>query len=231
VSATLTTSNGTATAPADYTTTNVLVTFGPGVITQNVTIPIIDDALTEGDETFTVTLSNPTNTVLGTPSTATVTILANDPSADLSISKVATTPGPYFGDSDVTYTITVQNLGPSAATNVQVSDALTGTTFVGATPSQGTCSGTTTVTCSLGTIAASGSATIALTVHLPAAGGTITNTATVTATETDAVGTNNSSTAIITALAATAIPALNPWMLALLASILAAAAFTTIRRA
>jgi uncharacterized repeat protein (TIGR01451 family) len=230
VSATLTTSNGTATAPADYTATNVVVSFAPGVTTQQVNVPIIDDPQTEGDETFTVTLSNPTNTVVGVPASATVTILANDPPADVSITKVVATPGPYFGDTDLTYTLTVMNSGPFGATNVQVTDPLVGTTFVSATPSQGTCNFTTTVTCNLGAIAAAGSATVSLTVHIPALGGPVSNTATVTASEDDPVVANNSSTANITSSASTAIPALNPWMLALLASILAATALTAFRR-
>jgi hypothetical protein len=87
------------------------------------------------------------------------------------------------------------------------------------------------VTCNRGAIAAAGSATVSLTVHIPALGGPVSNTATVTASEDDPVVANNSSTANITSSASTAIPALNPWMLALLASILAAAALTTIRRA
>src|SRR5262249_31358318 len=80
VSATFTTANGTATAPADYQAQNAIFTFADGTVGPlTIDIPIIDDLLPEGPETFTVSLSNPTGGVpLGTPSTATVTILDND---------------------------------------------------------------------------------------------------------------------------------------------------------
>lgn len=73
------TANGTATAPADYTTTSGTLTFGPGVTTQNIVVPIVNDAMPELAETFTVTLSNPTGgATLGT-ATTTVTINAQLP--------------------------------------------------------------------------------------------------------------------------------------------------------
>ena len=46
---------------------------------QTITITIVDDTLTETNEAFTVTLSNPTGATLDAAATsATVTILAND---------------------------------------------------------------------------------------------------------------------------------------------------------
>lgn len=68
----------------------------------------------------------------------------------------------------LTYTLTISNLGPDDATNVQVVDALPNSgpniyTLTLANPSQGVCNGTTTVTCDLGTIANGGSATITIT--------------------------------------------------------------------
>ena len=72
------TSNGTAQAGSDYTATSGTVTFAPNQLTKVFTIPISDDAVGEANESFTVTLSSPTNAGLGTLVTATVTILAND---------------------------------------------------------------------------------------------------------------------------------------------------------
>lgn len=71
-----TTQNGTATATTDYQPTSGTLTFGPGVTSQTIGIPIVGDAVPEPAESFTVTLSNPTGgATLGT-STTTVTIAA-----------------------------------------------------------------------------------------------------------------------------------------------------------
>ncbi|MCZ8249461.1 MULTISPECIES: Calx-beta domain-containing protein [unclassified Microcystis] len=68
------TSNGTATAGSDYTATIGTLTFAPGVTSQVLNIPILNDSLNEADETFTLTLSSPTNAALGTQTAATTTI-------------------------------------------------------------------------------------------------------------------------------------------------------------
>jgi hypothetical protein len=101
--------------------------------------------------------------------------------------------------ANITYNITVTNNGPVTATGVTVTDALpAATTYVSATPSQGTCSGTTTVTCNLGTILNGANATITIVVTANSSG-TISNTATVTANERDTAPANNTSTASTTA--------------------------------
>ena len=68
------TANGTATAASDYTATIGTLTFAPGVTTQVINIPILNDSLNEADETFTLTLSSPTNATLGTTTTVTTAI-------------------------------------------------------------------------------------------------------------------------------------------------------------
>jgi hypothetical protein len=74
------TSDGTATAGTDYTATSGTLTFGPGELSKNVAIPILNDNLFEtGDETFQLTLSNPIGgAVLTAPSAATINITDND---------------------------------------------------------------------------------------------------------------------------------------------------------
>ena len=74
VSVNYATSNGTATAGADYTATIGTLTFAPGVTSQVLNIPILNDSLNEADETFTLALSSPTNAALGTQTAATTTI-------------------------------------------------------------------------------------------------------------------------------------------------------------
>jgi hypothetical protein len=74
------TSDGTATAGLDYTAfPQTTLTFTDQQETQTITIPILDDAIAEGDEFFTATLANPTNAAgLGNDSVATVTIVDNE---------------------------------------------------------------------------------------------------------------------------------------------------------
>jgi Calx-beta domain/Metallo-peptidase family M12 len=73
------TSNGTAIAPGDYSTRSGTLNWAAGdTAPKNISVPIIDDGQPEGPETFTVTLSSPTNgATLGT-STLTATIAASE---------------------------------------------------------------------------------------------------------------------------------------------------------
>jgi hypothetical protein len=58
------TADDTATAPGDYTAGSGDVTFAAGQLTRQVTVPVAGDTAVEGDETFTVRLSNPVNAEL-----------------------------------------------------------------------------------------------------------------------------------------------------------------------
>ncbi|CAD5947646.1 G-protein coupled receptor 98 [Planktothrix tepida] len=80
VGVTVNLNNGTATAPDDYNNSPISVSFADGDITPKiVTIPIVDDAVVEGDETIALSLGNQIgNAILGTQSIATLTILDND---------------------------------------------------------------------------------------------------------------------------------------------------------
>ncbi len=69
---------GQAAANCDYNTAGGTLRFAAGETSKNITVSIIDDGYVEGNETFTLTLSSPTVVSLGTPSTATVTIVDND---------------------------------------------------------------------------------------------------------------------------------------------------------
>ena len=72
------TTNGTATAGADYTATSGTLTFTPGDIARTVSVPVLDDAINDGGETMTLTLSNASNARI-VDGTATGTIANSDP--------------------------------------------------------------------------------------------------------------------------------------------------------
>jgi uncharacterized repeat protein (TIGR01451 family) len=111
--------------------------------------------------------------------------------ADLSVAK-RDSRDPVLVNSPVTYTLNVNNNGPSPATGVTVVDTLPSSlTLNSATPTQGSCSlNNSILTCNLGALAPTAGAIIAVSVT-PTATGMITNTATVTGTEPDAISANN----------------------------------------
>ncbi|MEI6699483.1 MAG: Calx-beta domain-containing protein [Mycobacteriaceae bacterium] len=67
------TTSGTATAGSDFTATTGTLTFAPGVVSQQINVPILADTVVEPSETFTVTLSKPSGATI-TTATATATI-------------------------------------------------------------------------------------------------------------------------------------------------------------
>jgi uncharacterized repeat protein (TIGR01451 family)/CSLREA domain-containing protein len=111
--------------------------------------------------------------------------------ADLSITKTDP-PGRAPTGRNLTYTLTVTNVGPDMASSVTVVDQLpTSVTFVSASWRNGTCvhsSGT--VTCALDLVVSNSSETINLVVK-PRTPGTITNSASVSSSTKDPSGTNN----------------------------------------
>ncbi|MEZ4713575.1 MAG: Calx-beta domain-containing protein [Caldilineaceae bacterium] len=72
------TGDDSAAASIDYTAQSGTLTFAPGETSQEIAIPIIDDALDEPVEGFTLALSNPQNVILGAPDSASITIVDND---------------------------------------------------------------------------------------------------------------------------------------------------------
>lgn len=104
--------------------------------------------------------------------------------ADLAVTGQAA-PNPVVAGSNLTYTLTVANAGPDAATSVTLTDVLSaGSTLVSATASQGTCGGGGAASCALGTIASGSSVTVTVIVT-PAQAGTASLTATADGTEFD----------------------------------------------
>jgi glucose/arabinose dehydrogenase len=88
------TTNGTATAKADFTgiATNVTLTFAPGESSKPVAIALTGDSAWEPNETFNVVLSSPTGaTIADTKGVG--TIVNDDPRSYLSIDDVVVTEG------------------------------------------------------------------------------------------------------------------------------------------
>jgi len=67
-----------ASSRCDYIMSLGTVNFAVGQTSKTVLILVIDDAYAEGDETFSFNLSNPAVSMLGSQSTATITITDND---------------------------------------------------------------------------------------------------------------------------------------------------------
>jgi hypothetical protein len=72
------TADGSAQQRSDYTISAGTVTFAAGETSKTISVLISDDLYVEGNETVSVTLSNPVGASLGSPGTATLTILDND---------------------------------------------------------------------------------------------------------------------------------------------------------
>lgn len=190
-------SQGACPAPAGGVLTCNLGAINNGL---NATITVVATPTATGTLTNTASATaNETdpNTANNTNIIATTTVNA---SADLSVTKTDA-PDPVTAGSNLTYTITVSNAGPSAAAGVSLNDTLpAGTTFVSlasaagwacTTPAVGAAG---TVTCTIASLASGAPAAFTLVVKTSAAGA-LNNTATVATTTTDPSAANNSATA------------------------------------
>ncbi|MCB1101530.1 MAG: DUF5110 domain-containing protein [Kiritimatiellae bacterium] len=125
VSVSYATADGSATAGSDYTATTGTLTWAGGDLANKFfDVSLIDDPQYEGNESFTVSLSSPAGASLGSPATATVTLLENDPvPPDL----VITNPAMNLTVDTGTSNITVQGTANATAwTGLVWSNANTG---------------------------------------------------------------------------------------------------------
>lgn len=216
-----TTSQNTGVGAANVQLTDTLpnpVTFGsatPSQGTCTVSFPTVTCDLgtiaNGGSATVTIKVTPQAGAVPSITNTASVTgaitdsNAANDsdsedttvtPVADLSVTK-DDNPDPVNATQNVTYTVTVTNNGPSAATNVVLTDTLPASvTFVSVTPGAPTCAHNTgIITCTWASIPAAGSQTVTIVVTATGASvPSVTNTASVSAAEFDPNTANNSDT-------------------------------------
>jgi uncharacterized repeat protein (TIGR01451 family) len=172
-------------APGSATFTLVVTATGS-------TPSVTNTAVTDTPNNFDTDPSNDTSTVV-----TTVT-----PRADLSVFKSG--PATVTAGTNVSYTVTVANSGPSAAANVTLTDSTpANTTFVSATQTSGpafNCTGT--LTCSIASLPSGATATFILVYAVsPSATGSISNTAQVASPTADPDSTDLTSTVVSTVAA------------------------------
>jgi len=118
VSVDFSTANGSASSGSDYVATNGLLNFDPGMTNQSITVMVLGDAINEGNETFFVNLSNPTNAVIA-DGQGRGTIDNDDPLPNLSINDVTVTEG-NSGSINAVFTV---SLSPASGQTVTVNFA------------------------------------------------------------------------------------------------------------
>ncbi len=189
-------SGGTITCTIASLASGASATFSPVVQVNSTTA-----AGTTLNITSTISTTT-TETIASNNTASTSNLVVARTNADVAIVKTDS-PDPVGLGQLITYRLRVTNNGPATATNVMINDPLPASVgLVSATPSIGSCSGTTTISCSLGSLNVGNSQFVDVIVQANSTG-VVTNTATASATETDPVPANNSSTANTTVLAVT----------------------------
>ena len=168
----------------------------------NATLQITATVVTAGVKTNTAQVSasdqfdgdsTPNNSVAAEDDQASVVVTPN--ATDLSVTKTVSSSNPLIS-TNVTYTVTVTNNGPAAASGVALTDSLpAGLTFVSATGSGSTTYNSGTGVWTVGALASGANATLSI-VATAGTAGTIVNTAQVSAmTEFDTDSTPGNSVA------------------------------------
>ena len=139
----------TTTRGMDYIDTNDIITFGNGENTKTITIPLKDDATSEGVERLRIRLMNPLGASLGTPATMIVNILDDESpngNSALSSSSATTSSVPALsgeasisfsapqysaGESSVTATITITRSGVTSGQSTVEYETLNGSAIAG----------------------------------------------------------------------------------------------------
>lgn len=121
----------TAASPADFVATNATLVFAPGVRSITVPIPIVNDGAVEGQERFTLTLSNPRGAVLAPVSQADVLVADDDGPGSLEFEF----PAVLTGEGSVTAAVSVvrrQGISGTVGAQVNTSNgtAMAGTDYV-----------------------------------------------------------------------------------------------------
>jgi Calx-beta domain-containing protein len=126
VSVDFATGDATAVSGNDYTATSGTLIFLPGDVEETVPVTILDDAVAEDDETFTVDLSNAIGGTIAGPQ-AVGTIVSDDADPTVSVDDVALAEGDV-GPSTASFTLSLSTASEKTVTITY------GTSGAGATP-------------------------------------------------------------------------------------------------
>ena len=129
------TSDGTAKHGTDYNFTAGLLSFAAGEPSKTFSVPIINNSVADGSRTVNLALSGPnSNAILGSPSTAVLTINDDDgqPPPNLSISDVSLAEG-NSGTSDAIFNV---SLSSASNQSVMVNYATTDNSAIASTDYQ-----------------------------------------------------------------------------------------------
>lgn len=118
---------GTATGSGtDYTLSSGTFTFSPGETSKTLDFSINDDSIDEDNETVIITISNPTNSSLGSNTTHTYTINDNDPTPRVQFDNL--TSEAYESVTSVNIPV---SLSSGSSKTISVDYTVTGGTAVG----------------------------------------------------------------------------------------------------
>src|SRR5438034_311560 len=118
-------SNSSAVAPGDYTTTGGTLTFQPGTTVQTITVPVVGDSAVEANESFTISLSGAVDAAIG-DRLAFETIYDDDGTRQLVINDATV----VEGDSGTTGLVFTVTLSEAALTDVTVTYATSNSSAV-----------------------------------------------------------------------------------------------------
>ena len=135
------TSNGTANAGNDYTSTTGTLTIAAGDTSGTIDISILADSVSEEDETFNVTLTSPSSNASLATSSATMTITDDDTAptisiADLTASEADGTVNLTATLSEASERIITVNFATANDSAEATSDYVTGTGVITFTPGE-----------------------------------------------------------------------------------------------
>jgi hypothetical protein len=143
------TADGSAIAGSDYTTVSGTLVFADGETSKTFSVPVVDDGVSEADETVQLTLLSPSGLEsLATPATATLVIQDSSTALFLTINSIDVPEGDS-GTTGVTLTVTLSGQTGKTITadyNTSAQSATSGTDFVAASGSLTFAAGVTTQT-------------------------------------------------------------------------------------
>ena len=136
-----TTADATALAGQDYVAQSGTLTFAPGVTQQNILVAVAGDAIVEGNETFTITLSDPSDGASILDGSATGTIVDDDASLSIAATSASKREG-QSGSTALTFTVsrTGDLSGADSAQWAVTGAAVNGADFTGGVLPTGTVS-------------------------------------------------------------------------------------------